>query len=64
MFGSTEFSNAASAFPVRQRHDESMSKGKDWLQGHTHIRNTPIDQGLPSLSILLQGRTLRDSMPE
>ena len=34
-----------------------------WLQGLLTLRNTPISEGLPSPSELLQGRILRDSHP-
>lgn len=36
--------------------------GSDWLVGLMHIKNTPIADGLPSPSELLQGRIIRDSL--
>ena len=35
----------------------------DRLEGLTAIGNTPIGEGMPSASALLQGRLLRDSHP-
>ena len=40
-----------------------ISSGTDWHVGLLHLKNTPIDNGLPSPAELLQGRILRDSMP-
>jgi len=41
-----------------------LSDGRDeWLDGLTSIRNTPVADGLPSPSELLQGRYLKDSHP-
>ena len=37
--------------------------GSDWLEGLTAIRNTPVADGLPSPSELLQGRCLKDKHP-
>lgn len=39
------------------------AKGKDWQKALLSLRNTPVDQNIPSPSELLQGRLLRDSVP-
>ena len=36
---------------------------QDWRTGLTAIRNTPVNEHVPSPAILLQGRTLRDKVP-
>ncbi|KAF6017130.1 hypothetical protein EB796_024581 [Bugula neritina] len=48
---------------VKSMMKKCLQKSGDWLQGLATIRNTPVAEGLPSSSELLQGRVLRDDHP-
>lgn len=41
-----------------------LKSGGEYWEGLLAIRNTPVDEGMPSPAQLLQGRKLRDGVPE
>jgi hypothetical protein len=48
---------------VKTMIKRSIQGNTDWYEGLTALRNTPIDGGMLSPARLLQGRTLRDTLP-
>lgn len=48
---------------VKEMMKKALQEGREWHTGLMAIRNTPVDNRLPSPSQLLQGRVLRDQLP-